>query len=82
MFIWDEKPKTNSTTRQRVSARAMFKKEIEERAALLLRLGYKAGDVKSRLRKSVDWDFDLSDVPDHASEVDRIVDDVYKRNQK
>ena len=81
MFIWDEKPKTN-LRRAKEQRRAMFKKEIEDRAGLLLRLGYKAGDVKSRLRKSVDWDFDLSDVPDHAGEVDRIVDDVYKRNQK
>jgi hypothetical protein len=81
MFIWDEKPKTNQR-RAKESRSAMFKKEIEDRAGLLLRLGYKAGDVKSRLRKTVDWDFDLSDVPDHTSEVDRIVDDVYKRNQK
>jgi len=81
MFIWDEKPKTNFR-REKEQRRAMFKKEIEDRAALLLRLGYKAADVKSRLRRSVDWDFDLSDVPDHKSEVDRIVDDVYKRNHK
>jgi hypothetical protein len=81
MFIWDEKPKTNQR-RAKEQRGAMFKKEIEDRAGLLLRLGYKAVDVKSRLRKSVDWDFDLSDVPDHASEVDRIVDDVYKSNHK
>jgi hypothetical protein len=81
MFIWDEKPKTNPR-HAKEQRRAMFKKEIEDRAGLLLRLGYKASDVKSRLRKSVDWDFDLSDVPDHAGEVDRIVDDVFKRNHK
>ena len=81
MFIWDEKPKTDFR-RAKEQRRAMYKKEIEDRAALLLRLGYKARDVKARLHKSVDWDFDLHDVPDHASEVDRIVDEVYKRNQK
>lgn len=81
MFIWEEKPKTGfrRSTEQR---RAMYRKEIEDRAGLLLRLGYKAREVKARLHKSVDWDFDLQDVPDHASEVDRIVDEVYKRNQK
>ena len=81
MFIWDEKPKTGFR-RGKEQRAAMFKREVEDRAGLLLRLGYKAADVKSRLRKSVDWDFDLSDVPDHKSEVDRIVDDVYKRNHK
>jgi hypothetical protein len=35
-----------------------------------------------RLKKSVDWDFDLHARPTHAGEVDRIVDEVYKRNQK
>lgn len=81
MFIWDEKPKTDFR-RAKEQRRAMYKKEIEDRAGLLLRLGYKARDVKARLHKSVDWDFDLQDAPDHASEVDRIVDEVYKRNQK
>ncbi len=81
MFIWEEKPKTNAR-HAKEQRRAMYRKEIEDRAGLLLRLGYQARDVKSRLRKSVDWDFDLQDAPDHASEVDRIVDDVYKRNQK
>ena len=81
MFIWDEKPKTD-LRHAKQQRRAMYKKEVEERAGLLLRLGYKAADVKSRLHKSVDWDFDLQDAPEHASEVDRIVDEVYKRNQK
>ena len=81
MFIWDEKPKTN-VRHAKEQRRAMYKKEIEDRAGLLLRLGYAARDVKARLKKSVDWDFDLHARPDHASEVDRIVDDVYKRNQK
>ena len=81
MFIWDEKPKTDAR-HQKAQRRAMYRKEIEDRAGLLLRLGHTARDVKARLKKSVDWDFDLQDTPDHASEVDRIVDDVYKRNQK
>lgn len=81
MFIWEEKPKT-TYRHQTEQRRAMYKKEIEDRAGLLLRLGYKAREVKARLKKSVDWDFDLQKAPDHASEVDRIVDDVFKRNQK
>lgn len=80
MFTWDEKP--SSYRRGPERRRDMFRKEIEDRAALLLRLGYAAGDVKARLKKSVDWDFDLQPTPDYAGEVDRIVDDVYKRNRK
>jgi len=81
MFIWDEKPKTNQR-HAKDQRKAMYKKEIEDRAGLLLRLGYKARDVKARLQKTVDWDFDLHDRPAHAGDVDRIVDEVYKRNQK
>ncbi len=81
MFIWDEKPRTGFK-RAKEQRRAMYRREIEDRAALLMRLGHKAADVKARLKKSVDWDFDMNEAPDHAGEVDRIVDDVYKRNHK
>ncbi len=80
MFVWDEKPAAFKRATER--RRAMYRKEIEDRAALLMRLGYKASDVKKRVKKSVAWDFDLQDAPEHAREVDRIVDEVYKRNQK
>jgi hypothetical protein len=80
MFIWDEKPSRYRHAAER--RRAMYRREIEDRAALLMRLGHKAADVKARLRKSVDWDFDLHKSPEHAGEVDRIVDDVYKRHHK
>ncbi len=81
MFIWDEKPRTGFT-RAKEQRRAMYRKEIEDRAALLMRLGHKAADVKTRLKKSVDWDFDMHASPDHAGDVERIVDEVYKRNHK
>lgn len=80
MFIWDEKPAGNRKTGDR--RREMYKREIEDRASLLLRLGYSAKDVKARLQKSVDWDFDMHDSPDHAADVGKIVDEIYKRNQK
>jgi hypothetical protein len=80
MFIWDEKRQPFARSAER--RREMYTKEIEDRAGLLLRLGHKAADVKARLKKSVEWDFDLNERPDHAGEVDRIVDEVYKRNQK
>ncbi len=80
MFTWDEKP--SSYRSSAVRRREMYRREIEDRAGLLLRLGYRAEAVKARLKKTVDWDFDLHDRPAHAAEVDRIVDDVYKRNHK
>jgi hypothetical protein len=80
MFIWDEKPSPYRRAVER--RRAMYRKEIEDRAALLMRLGYKAPVVKKRLTKTVAWDFDLHKAPEHARDVARIVDDVFKRNQK
>jgi hypothetical protein len=80
MFSWDDKPTAYKRSAER--RREMFKKEVEDRAGLLLRLGHNAADVKQRLRRTVAWDFELPHRPDQAGEVDRIVDEVYKRNQK
>jgi hypothetical protein len=80
MFTWDDKPRPFARSRER--RQEMYKKELEDRAALLMRLGHSQKDVKARLKKSVDWDFDLHDKPQHAGEVDRIVESVYKRNQR
>lgn len=81
MFAWDDAPSTprRSTAERR---REMYRREITERAGLLMRLGHSAAEVKTRLKKSVDWDFELHDSPEHAGAVDALVDDVYKRNQK
>lgn len=57
----------------------MYEREIAERAALLLRLGYNAEETRARLRQSVDWDFELHDKPAHLAKVDSIVDSVYTR---
>jgi hypothetical protein len=80
MFSWDEKPRRFKHSSER--RQAMYKQELEDRAALLMRLGHTQEDVKARLKKSVAWDFDLHDPPQHAGEVDRIVEAVYKRNQR
>ncbi len=80
MFTWDEGPHPFKNQRER--RQAMYRKELEDRAALLMRLGHKAADVKARLKKTVAWDFDLHAQPKHSAEVDRIVESVYKRNHK
>jgi len=80
MFSWWEVKRVpgNSETRE-----AMLRRELEERAALLFRLGYSAKHAKQRLRANVEWDFELSQkhkvTPKHLGEVDRIVDSVYRR---
>lgn len=57
----------------------MFRREIEDRAGLLFRLGYPVKSAKARLQASVAWDFELHGRPKHAGEVDKIVDAVYRR---
>jgi hypothetical protein len=57
----------------------MYRRELEDRAALYLRLGFGAKQAKQRLKAAVAWDFELHGRPKHATEVDRIVDAVYRR---
>lgn len=60
-------------------ARAMYEREIAERASLLLRLGYAAQQTKQRLRAEVAWDFELHRSPEHVDRIDEIVDRVFRR---
>jgi hypothetical protein len=58
----------------------MFRRELEERAALLCRLGYPKRQARARLGANVAWDFEIGagDAP-AAKEIDAVVDAVYKR---
>jgi hypothetical protein len=82
MFAWDDK-KTPSKPHKKIRTSekrdAMYRRELEERAALLYRLGYPAARAKLRLHANVAWDFELHGKPRHAAEVDKIVDAVYRR---
>lgn len=81
MFAWT--PTTSSSpldNEARLAKRAaMYRRELEAHAALLLRLGRTPAFVKSRLSANVTWDFELQGKPLHAAEVDRIVDSVARR---
>jgi hypothetical protein len=80
MFVWTDPPKPRSAVEREVRAReAMYRRELEDRAGLLLRLGRKPAVIKSRLAANVAWDFELHKKPDHAAEVDKIVDLVVRR---
>jgi hypothetical protein len=80
MFVWIDPPKTRPALEREARAReAMYRRELEDRAALLLRLGCKPAAIKSRLSANVAWDFELNGKPGHAAEVDKIVDAVVRR---
>jgi hypothetical protein len=58
----------------------MFRREVEDRAALLHRLGYSRARARARLLANARWDFEIgaSDGPTPA-EIESLLDAVYKR---
>ena len=83
MFVWDTaRPGAlTAVKKKQLTERRneMYRRELEDRAGLLFRLGYPAARAKARIRAQVTWDFDLHGAPKHASEIDKIVDAVYRR---
>jgi hypothetical protein len=57
----------------------MYVTELEEKAAMLLRLGYDREHAKMRLRANVSWEFELHRKPALAARIDQIVEAVYSR---
>ena len=80
MFDWmtptrpPRKPITNSERRGE-----MLRHDLEERASLLYRLGFSQKRCKARLKANLAWDFELHGQPPPATEIDRVVDAVYRR---
>jgi hypothetical protein len=62
---------------QRARREAMYRTEIEDRAALLARLGYTKDGARARLQANVRWDFPGPGGPVTAADVDAIVDRVF-----
>jgi hypothetical protein len=79
-FDWLETPK-RKTKADNQRRDEMYRRELEDRAALLFRLGYSSKRAKARLAGNVAWDFELHGRPRHAAEVDKIVDAVYRRGK-
>jgi len=81
MFAWTDRPNVVSANAASQSANreAMYRRELEERAALLHRLGRSTSFIKSRLSANMAWDFDLHGKPMPAAEVDKLVDAVVRR---
>lgn len=57
----------------------MERKEIRERAGILMRLGHPQPDVTARLKQYVAWEFELHGKAAVASEVEDLVAAVYVR---
>ena len=57
----------------------MLRHDLEERASLLFRLGFSRKRCQARLKANLAWDFELSGRPPSATEIDRVVDAVYRR---
>ena len=59
---------------------AMYRHELEERAALLHRLGYSRERTRARLAQNVAWDFEIGAGPGPApAEIDAVVEAVFRR---
>ena len=56
---------------------AMYRGELEERAALLHRLGYDKGRTRARLAANLAWDFPAGAKPVDDAALDAIVDRLF-----
>jgi hypothetical protein len=77
-FDWME-PKRNPEYVRTLKAKreAMYRAEIEERAALLQRLGYTREATKNRLAAQLGWDFEGNGSPLPAAQLDALLERLY-----
>jgi hypothetical protein len=77
-FDWME-PRRNPEHVKTEKARreAMYRTELEERAALLHRLGHSRDAARARLAANLEWDFPGGSGPVAAGALDGIIDRVY-----
>jgi hypothetical protein len=75
MFVWEQNKRPSHPGKRD----HVYRQELEDRAALLCRLGFSSKKAKARLRANLHWDFELHAKPKLDHEIDKIVDAVYKR---
>lgn len=79
-FDWMEPRRNLEAARQQKGRReAMYRVELEERAALLARLGRGRAEARARLLANLAWDFERGGSPLTPAHVDAIVERVYER---
>jgi hypothetical protein len=77
-FDWMEAKRNPEVARaQKARREAMYRTELEERAALLQRLGHGKDAARGRLQANMRWDFDGGEAPIKVADIDAIVDRVY-----
>jgi hypothetical protein len=62
---------------QKARREAMYRTELEDRAALLFRLGYAKDSARTRLRANASWDFPDGKGPVTAADVDAIIERAF-----
>jgi hypothetical protein len=62
---------------QKARREAMYRSEIEDRAALLGRLGYAKDAARARLAANLRWDFPDGAGPVSAADLDAIVERIF-----
>lgn len=78
MFVWTHAP-TQPTERDRAARERMLHRELDGRAALLLRLGHPPSYVKARLAANVAWDAGHDGKVIVSTEIDKLVDGLARR---
>ena len=77
-FDWMEPKRNPEFVRTLKTKReAMYRAEIEERAALLQRLGHTRDSVHKRLIAQLGWDFEEGKPPVPGAQVDAILERLY-----
>ncbi len=80
-FDWMEPRRNpNRPTLEAAGRAAMYRAEIEERAALLGRLGHGRAQARVRLLANLEWDFPPAARPLTEKDVDGILDRVFGKN--
>jgi hypothetical protein len=77
-FDWMEPRRNPEVAKtERTRREAMYRTELEERAALLQRLGHGKAEVRARLGANVGWDFPTGQGPVSTAVLDSIVDRLF-----
>jgi hypothetical protein len=77
-FDWMEAKRNPEAVRaQKARREAMYRTELEDRAALLQRLGHSKDSARIRLQANVAWDFEGGASPIGSTQIDAIVDRAF-----
>lgn len=82
VFPWHQ-PKVNESVRAATPTwRAdMYRRDVQHRAALLFRLGRTREEATAAIRRYYEWEFEGLTTPKTVSEIGKLVDAVYEREQ-